>query len=1590
MFTKRIGVLAGLMVIGFSCSKALQNQIPPPNGEVTTAGPLSLDEREISAEVHGSQMLVGVPLRNIGQESISGSLFISVLGLQNDFKALGAQSFDIKTGSEVVLVTIPQVPPDLQDEGHDALYVIAYDVFSTVGTIKGKRSLFMAISKGQVALLAPKVFYAGEPTRVKLIATDPKTAKPLANQAVVLSVNIGDQKKTFKGTTDAFGYATFEVVVEDSANITLEATVEGTNLKVTKDARAERQSRVLVTTDKPMYQPGQEMHIRVLALKKPELAPEKDTPCIIEVFDGKGNKVFKERKQTSDFGVAYARFKLGYEVNMGQYKIKATVGETVTEKAVTVDRYSLPKFKVDITLDKPYYLVGETVQGVLQARYFFGKPVSGGDVTIALYTYDVEFTKFGEVTGKTDQSGTFAFQFTLPSYMVGQTLEQGKAIVRLVATVFDNASQKVEKEVGFSVAKDALDVVVIPESGEVAFGVENRFFVFVEDAASNPVQANIKVEVGDSELDLQTDADGFSSFTLTPVGTELTMTLSLSDAKGHIVQKTVSFGAKSTETVLVRTDKAIYKVGDTMKVFVFAPDSKDRVYLDVLRQYQVVREETLDLSQGKAQVEIDLDQEMSGDLVLTAYYLGRLGDIIRDEKFVLVEGSDALNISIQPEKQSYLPAEEAKVRFKVTDEGGNPKVAALGVQVVDEAVYALSEAKPGLLETYFKLQEELLNPRFEIHYDSSAIPDIVSEEPQGEDKAKSRERKAEAVFAALGNQGIMDASSSWKQSLAKAREVLAPVYQSEKQRVMDSLLELLKAQTLTYDTVIPYLEKDAQYFDPFGNLYTFTHTDDYTIKMVGRGPDEIIGTEDDMSATFSVWDIGGYWMEDGPWGGAAMDASVTPPEANGGDKGATQEPRVRKFFPETLFVAPELITNENGEAVADFVTADSITEWRITTVANSSDGLLGSKVGALKVFMDFFVDTDVPRVMRRGDYVEFPIAVYNYLDRQQTVRLEIEADDFAELSGDLKPTVTLGPSEVQGVKVGLRAKKVGFHGVLVKAFGSEGVSDAVQRLIEVVPDGVEVRQSDSGKLEGTIERAILFPDGAIEGSEFLTVKIYPGVMAQAVEGLDSILQMPSGCFEQTTATLWPNALVLDYMQKSGKITPEIELKAREYINVGYQRLLTFECTGGGFTWFGDPNPPNIILSAMGVMEFSDIGKVQEIDETIVPRTIEFLKQNQRADGSWHEVQGSEFATVQYDDLMTTCFVTWALGQAMTQAQATSKAVQYIKAHIGETGSIYAMALCANALATVAPSDSATQALLQALVAKAKEDQDKAWWEFEAGSSNDRFYGYGGDGTTIEVTALAVLALLEALEAPDLVSKALSFLASKKDSFGNWGTTHATILALKAFVKSLTMLVQKASGELKVEINGHGLAPLQLTDDNADVFYQFELKDYIQRGMGNNVKVSFEGEGSLMYQIVWGHYEEGEPTENPQSPLEIEVIYDKTHLAVDDIVNVTATIKNISSLPAPMVLVDLGIPPGFDVLTDSLEKAVADRVIDRFEMTAKQILVYLSKIEPMEQVKLEFGLRAKYPLEVTAPDSSAQLYYDPSSKTSTSGTTIEVK
>ena len=90
--------------------------------------------------------------------------------------------------------------------------------------------------------------------------------------------------------------------------------------------------RTLLTTDKPLYQPGQTIHIRALTLSGAEKKPLSEAEVIFEVEDAKGNKVFKVRKETDKFGISFADFVLASELNMGTYRIRAIAAGAKEEK----------------------------------------------------------------------------------------------------------------------------------------------------------------------------------------------------------------------------------------------------------------------------------------------------------------------------------------------------------------------------------------------------------------------------------------------------------------------------------------------------------------------------------------------------------------------------------------------------------------------------------------------------------------------------------------------------------------------------------------------------------------------------------------------------------------------------------------------------------------------------------------------------------------------------------------------------------------------------------------------------------------------------------------------------------------------------------------------------------------------------------------------------------------------------------------------------------------------------------------------------------------------------------------------------------
>ena len=150
---------------------------------------------------------------------------------------------------------------------------------------------------------------------------------------------------------------------------------------------------------------------------------------------------------------------------------------------------------------------------------------------------------------------------------------------------------------------------------------------------------------------------------------------------------------------------------------------------------------------------------------------------------------------------------------------------------------------------------------------------------------------------------------------------------------------------------------------------------------------------------------------------------------------------------------------------------------------------------------------------------------------------------------------------------------------------------------------------------------------------------------------------------------------------------------------------------------------------------------------------------------------------------------------------------------------------------------------------------------------------------------------------------------------------------------------------------------------------------------NEVEIRFSGEGGLAYQIA-GRYFVPWREATTHEPLAIDVRYDRTRLAQDEIVRGTATIRNNLNKTARMVMVDLGIPPGFEFLSEDLQKMVEKTAgaksgrLEKFSMTATQAILYFDSIGPRDSFEVRYRLRAKYPIHAQAFASRVYEYYDP--------------
>ncbi|MFQ5859036.1 MAG: MG2 domain-containing protein, partial [Anaerolineae bacterium] len=505
-----------------------------------------------------------------------------------------------------------------------ATLAIVAGVLLCAGAVWWTSTMPDRVDDQQTVVLGQTQFAPGTSAGLRVLVRDFNSERPIEGAQVQVALRPragGAQQVLFIGQTDEFGTADVRFQVPEDAPVDSELVVE-TKSKVGRDriekpVRISRSFKVFLTTDKPVYQPGQVIHMRALVLGAIDLKPSSGQSIDLVVEDAKGNKVFRKSVATSEFGVASADFQLAEEVNQGRYKVTAEHGDTRSERTVTVKWYVLPKFKVDVTTDRAFYLPDQVVQGHVQADYFFGKSVAGGQVKIVGTTYDVERRQVAEVRGETDANGGFDFAIEVPDYLVGDALEKETATYTLEVTVIDQAQHAEQTSRGLPVAREAIIIDAVPESGQLRPGVENIVYVMTSYPDGAPAPASVQVEFAGQQQELATGEYGVAELRVQPGQGQRRFHISARDATGRSASKTFDLEVDAgPEQVLLRPDRPTYRVGDTMHLDAFVIGGSRTAYLDIVKEGQTLLTNAMDVRDGKAVFDIDLTPDLFGTLEL--------------------------------------------------------------------------------------------------------------------------------------------------------------------------------------------------------------------------------------------------------------------------------------------------------------------------------------------------------------------------------------------------------------------------------------------------------------------------------------------------------------------------------------------------------------------------------------------------------------------------------------------------------------------------------------------------------------------------------------------------------------------------------------------------------------------------------------------------------------------------------------------------------------------------------------------------------------------------------------------------------------
>lgn len=501
-------------------------------------------------------------------------------------------------------------------------------------------------------------------------------------------------------------------------------------------------------TDRPVYRPGQKVYFKGITRERVE-NDYRVPPFVraeVTLVDPENKRVATQTVPINERGTFAGEFQLPEELPLGGYSfhLKYFREEDQTPAQVSehaggfeVQEYRKPEFRVRLDPAQKVYLRGETLTFRVQAEYYFGAPVKQAQVRYYVYKRylwgsdrDEEPDEYRELY-QTEEEQEYGGYDELLAQGETTTDERGYAFIRVQARAHtEPCSYAVEAEItdlSLRTEEASASAEVYPAALHLTWrsdawwlepGQMGRFRLrAIHPRTGQPLSIPVKVaayrlrwvrlsreqwrrqETLLWSRTVRTDAQGSASVDFTPPREgEYLLRASAADSAGRIAHREYVVGAYASvyrgeelgarQALEVSLDRKSYLPGERAKVLIRSSVPDADVWLTVegrkLFASQIVR-----LRGGVGVVELPAEWQYSPSAFICANLVSNKTLIQVQKLWRVTPSGKLLQVEVIPDKERYLPDEEAVYTVRARDDEGKPVSAEVALGVVDEAIYAI-------------------------------------------------------------------------------------------------------------------------------------------------------------------------------------------------------------------------------------------------------------------------------------------------------------------------------------------------------------------------------------------------------------------------------------------------------------------------------------------------------------------------------------------------------------------------------------------------------------------------------------------------------------------------------------------------------------------------------------------------------------------------------------------------------------------------------------------------------------------------------------------------------------------------------------